>query len=304
VIEAHSRTGHYWPGWRARDEAFVPPTDLPRAPLPLPIVSMDLMADDRAGPVDARSQSQIVQRQRRGPAPGSVFRCHRCGKPKRGHTCETLTFGDPAPSPLPTQPLSRPPLKRVRVASSHALGIINANNAQHYPPPSLKDFLTDASRLPVDCAPALWFRQMTGTAWQRDSHSFDVAKKRYWRLLDENKAAERERDKKRNRSKRQRSVDTNGATRKKERRAEVAAEEARKHPVVCCTFTIAHSSGGAVRLGVRPSEATRPAGEQRKIGRKTYCSEGENSFQWKTEWSELEGCAHPSATCDQPTYEH
>ena len=48
MIEAHSRTGHYWPGWRARDEAFVPPTDLPRAPLPLPIVSMDLMADDRA----------------------------------------------------------------------------------------------------------------------------------------------------------------------------------------------------------------------------------------------------------------
>jgi hypothetical protein len=35
----------------------VPPTDLPRAPLPLPIVSMDVMADDRAGPVDARSQT-------------------------------------------------------------------------------------------------------------------------------------------------------------------------------------------------------------------------------------------------------
>ena len=123
---------------------------------------------------------------------------------------------------------------------------------------SLNNFRTAESRAAGDCAPAVWYQQMTGDDWGRDGQSFDVAKKRYRRLLDEHKAAEREREKKRDRSQRQRSADDGGAAaqRKCKRRAEQVAAAAKKYPVVQCSFTIGPDLGGRVQLQVRPSKAT------------------------------------------------
>ena len=84
---------------------------------------------------------------------------------------------------------------------------IVASNAATYPPPSLNSFRTAAARAPANSAPACWYWQLTGDEWQRDGHSYELAKKRYKRMLAEHKAAERERESKRDRSSRKRPAD-------------------------------------------------------------------------------------------------
>ena len=58
----------------------------------------------------------------------------------------------------------------------------NATAYPPFPPPSLNAFRTAASRAAPDCAPALWFKQMTGRQWDCDSHSYELEKKRWRRL--------------------------------------------------------------------------------------------------------------------------
>ena len=94
------------------------------------------------------------------------------------------------------------------MAAAHAarrgLPRIVAANASSYPPPSLNKFRTTAARAPADSAPALWYWQMTGGEWPRDGHSYELAKFAWRRIPAEHKAAERERDRKRDRSGRKR----------------------------------------------------------------------------------------------------
>ena len=66
-------------------------------------------------------------------------------------------------------------------------------NAADYPPPSLNAFRTAASRGPSS-APAVWFNQMTGSAWDCQAKSFDTETKRWRRMADvEYKAKEKAR---------------------------------------------------------------------------------------------------------------
>ena len=49
-----------------------------------------------------------------------------------------------------------------------------SDNAAQYPPPSLNNFRTTASREPADAPPVLWYWQMTGEEWNRETHSYQV----------------------------------------------------------------------------------------------------------------------------------
>jgi len=70
---------------------------------------------------------------------------------------------------------------------------ITNQNAADYPPPSLNSYRTAASRAPSS-APAIWFKQMTGSAWDCQAKSFDMEKKRWRRMADdEYKAKEKAR---------------------------------------------------------------------------------------------------------------
>ena len=115
-------------------------------------------------------------------------------------------------------------------AAGHAerLGLprISAENASAYAPPLLK-----GSRDSDDSAPALWYWQMTGRDWDRSSHSFGLEKKRYTRLLPENKQREKQREKKRDRRDRARPEDDSKRRveqRVEQRRREDAAADAAK----------------------------------------------------------------------------
>ena len=98
--------------------------------------------------------------------------------------------------PATLQVLPPPPTAREATAS-HAvprgLPRIVAANATSHPPPSLNSCRTAAARGP-DSAPALWYWQLTGEEWLGDSHSYELAKKRWRRMPAEHKAAERSRD--------------------------------------------------------------------------------------------------------------
>ena len=61
---------------------------------------------------------------------------------------------------------------------------IACSNAADYPPPSLNAYRTAASRAPADSPPAVWFKQMTGREWDRQSKSYDLEKKRWRRMAD------------------------------------------------------------------------------------------------------------------------
>ena len=86
------------------------------------------------------------------------------------------------------------------LACEHAerLGLprISSANAAAYPPPSLNEFRTEAARKAADAPPAIWYWQMTGLEWARDSRTYELEKKRYRRLV-EDKATEREREQQR-----------------------------------------------------------------------------------------------------------
>ena len=60
---------------------------------------------------------------------------------------------------------------------------ITPSNAADYPPPSLNAYRTDASRAAADCAPVVWFKQMTGKEWDRQGRSYDCERKRYSRMM-------------------------------------------------------------------------------------------------------------------------
>jgi hypothetical protein len=77
-------------------------------------------------------------------------------------------------------------------ALTEELPAIEWRNAPDYPPPSLNSFRTPASRAPPDCAPALWYKQMTGDVWDGKTHSYDLAKKK-WRRLGDDDYHQRER---------------------------------------------------------------------------------------------------------------
>ena len=74
---------------------------------------------------------------------------------------------------------------------------ITERNASQYPPPSLNKFRTKASRAPGDCKPALWYWQMTTEEWDRDGHSYELAKKQWRRLLSEYRQQEKQREQQR-----------------------------------------------------------------------------------------------------------
>ena len=68
-------------------------------------------------------------------------------------------------------------------ASRLGLPRIDATNAARFPPADLNKFRAASARAPADSSPALWFWQVTGDEWPRDGHSYDVAKKRYRRMV-------------------------------------------------------------------------------------------------------------------------
>jgi len=118
---------------------------------------------------------------------------------------------------------------------------ITPSNASSFPPPSLNQFRGAAARQQHDAAPVVWFRQMTGTEWQRDSHSYDLQTKAYRRMLADNSAAEQTRD----RSDRVRSdaVAADGLHQKKMKRAaqkrardEAELEEIRARDRACAAM--------------------------------------------------------------------
>ena len=125
-------------------------------------------------------------------------------------TFQVLNDGPLAAAPLPPttlEVLQQPPAA-CDTAAAHAarLGLprIVAANASSYPPISLNSFRSAAARAPADSAPALWYWQLTGEEWRRDGHSYDLATKVWRRMPAEQKAAERERERKRARSGRKR----------------------------------------------------------------------------------------------------
>jgi len=159
---------------------------------------------------------------------------------------------------LPMTALQEQPAVDAATTAEHAARLslprITAENAAQHPPPSLNGFRTAAARAPANSVPALWFCQMTGDEWPRDSHSFDVAKKRHRRMvrrggsnphaarsleselmarlfaraqLDDYKAAERVREFQRDRSARERAQDdgAQAAERKRVKRDQLAAEK-------------------------------------------------------------------------------
>ena len=106
--------------------------------------------------------------------------------------------GNNMPSTPTILEVLEPPPAACESAAAHAarrcLPRIVTANAASYPPPSLNNFRTAAARAPADSAPALWYWQLTGEEWQRDGHSYELAKKAWRRMPAEHKAAERERD--------------------------------------------------------------------------------------------------------------
>lgn len=189
-----------------------------------------------------------------GTAATAVARC----SPSRA-VLQVINANDGVPVAAPTtlavaepQPVTRETACG-ETAASHAvrrgLPRIVAANAASYPPPSLNSFRTEAARAPADSAPALWYWQLTGDEWQRDGHGYELAKKSYRRMLDEHKAAERERD----RSGRKRPVD-DGAQAARRSRAKREAEQraaAAEYRVVDTHMLVID---GHVHVLVAPSE--------------------------------------------------
>ena len=170
--------------------------------------------------------------------------------------------------------------------ADHALRLglprIDATNAAQYPPADLHKCRAASTRAPADSSPALWFWQMTGDEWSRDGHSYDVAKKRYRRMVgqrqriepcrhashacshvpssihasqldDEYRTAERERELKRDRSARVRPQDdgAQAALRKKAKRKEQTEVEDQACRATASSLHVQRD--GYVRLLLWPS---------------------------------------------------
>ena len=149
-------------------------------------------------------------------------------------------------------------------AATHAarLGLLRivAANATSHPPPSLNSYRTAAARAPADSAPALWYWQLTGEEWLRDSHNYELAKKAWRRMLAEHKAAEQQRD----RSGRKRSADDGAqAARRSRVKREAKARDAATAYRVVDTHTYV-SADGHVHILVAPSEVRRAPRTRRR----------------------------------------
>ena len=77
-------------------------------------------------------------------------------------------------------------------AARAGLPRITEANAGDYHPQSLNGFRTAASRAANDSLPVLWFWQMTGEEWDRDSKTYGLAAKKHWRMLPENQEEKRD----------------------------------------------------------------------------------------------------------------
>ena len=137
-------------------------------------------------------------------APGTVATATiRCSP---NLSLQVLNDGASVAAPLPptTPEVLQPRPAVCDTAAAHAarrdLPRIVAAIASSYPPPSLHKFRTAAARAPADSAPALWYWQLTGEEWPRDGHTYEIATKAWRRMPAEHKAAERERERKRDRS--------------------------------------------------------------------------------------------------------
>ena len=165
-----------------------------------------------------------------------------------------LAFKCGMPSTPTILEVLEPPPAACESAAAHAarrcLPRIVTANAASYPPPSLNNFRTAAARAPADSAPALWYWQLTGEEWQRDGHSYELAKKAWRRMPAEHKAAERERD----RSGRKRPADdgAKAAQRSRVKREAETLEATAAYRVVDTHAFI--SADGHVHLLVAPSE--------------------------------------------------
>ena len=82
-----------------------------------------------------------------------------------------------------------PRLTTAEAASRLGLPRIDPSNAARFPPADLNQFRAASARAPADSSPALWFWQVTGDEWPRDGHSYDVAKKRYRRMVEAKRTA-------------------------------------------------------------------------------------------------------------------
>ena len=154
--------------------------------------------------------------------------------------------------PATLQVLPPPPTAREATASHavpRSLPRIVAANATSHPPPSLNSCRTAAARGP-DSAPALWYWQLTGEEWLGDSHSYELAKKRWRRMPAEHKAAERSRD----RSGQKRPADDSA---KVAQRVRVKREAEKREAATAYRVVDMHthvSADGRVHLLVAPSE--------------------------------------------------
>ena len=63
--------------------------------------------------------------------------------------------------------------KEANLAGRHRQGLVQ-NNAAAYPPPRLNKFRSAAAPAPADAPPVLWYWQMTGAEWDRESRSYQA----------------------------------------------------------------------------------------------------------------------------------
>ena len=148
-------------------------------------------------------------------APGTAATAATRCEPSRSFVVLNDGASVAAAPPPTTLEVLQPPPAASDTAAAHAarrdLPRIVAAIASSYPPPSLHKFRTAAARAPADSAPALWYWQLTGEEWPRDGHTYEIATKAWRRMPAEHKAAERERERKRDRSGRKGPADALGA---------------------------------------------------------------------------------------------
>ena len=119
-----------------------------------------------------------------------------------------------------------PAMASTAAAAAHAarLGlprIHTRDDALQHEPPSLDAYRAAASREPDDCAPALWYWQMTGLDWDRQTRTYRLQRMRHERLAasDAQRQAEASRDQKRDRSERDRPAAADDSIRRQEQLA-------------------------------------------------------------------------------------
>lgn len=113
-------------------------------------------------------------------------------------------------------------------AAAHAIRLglprIDANNAATYPPVDLRLYRAADTRARDDCAPSLWYWQMTGKDWDREGKSYEHEKKRHKRLAAEDAQRLQEKQREQQRAQRDRSERKRPADDHIRRREQLAAQ--------------------------------------------------------------------------------